>query len=61
MAGPKATRIAVIEIAHPGYRIMSGEVGFPEGETPPTLDDVAIQIHQLANDLIQAIRKEGPR
>lgn len=59
--GPKATRIVVVEIAHPGYRAMSGEIGFPEGEMPPSLDDIAIQAHGLVNDLIQVIRKAGPR
>ena len=61
MAGPKAKRVVVIEISHPGYKTMSAEIGFPEGETPPTLDDLAIQIHGLTNDLIQEVRKQGPR
>lgn len=59
--GPKATRVVVIEIAHPGYKAMSGEIGFPEGGLPPNLDDIAIQAHGLVNDLIQAIRKAGPQ
>lgn len=59
--GPAARRTAVIEISHPGYVTMSGEIGYPEGDTPMTLDDLAIQTHELVNDIIMAIRKKGPQ
>jgi hypothetical protein len=60
MAGPKKIRVAGIEIAHPGYPVMSGELAYPLGDLPPTLDETAIQLHELVNDLIMAIRKAGP-
>ena len=47
--------IAQIEIAIPGYPAINGQVVKFEG--PYSLDDVAIQLHELANDLVQALRK----
>ena len=61
MAGPKTTRTVVIEVSHPGYRPMSAELALPVGDMPTDLDQLAIDAHLLLNDLIMAIRKEGPR
>jgi len=52
--------IAQVEIAIPGYPAMSGTVDFIEGEEPPTLDAVAIQLHSLTNDIVMSIRKNKP-
>lgn len=59
--GPETTRLGVIEIDHPGYKTMSGEVAMPLFDGVPTLDEVAMQMHELVHDLIEAIRKEGPQ
>ena len=61
MPGPATTRTVVIEVSHPGYRTMSAELALPVGDTPTDLDQLAIDAHLLLNDLIMAIRKEGPR
>lgn len=61
MAGKqKGIVIAQIEIAIPGYPAMSGTIDYIEGEQVPKLDDVAIQLHSLANDIVMSIRKNKP-
>jgi len=60
MTGPETERLVVVEIAHPGYRPLSAEIAIPVGAVPGSLDDLAIETHQLVNELVQAIRKEGP-
>jgi hypothetical protein len=60
MAGPETIAVAQVEIALPGYSPMSGTVDFIPGETPPKLDEVAIQLHSLVNDIVMSIRKGHP-
>jgi len=60
MPGPKTERLVVVEIAHPGYATKSAEIAIPVGNFPGSLDDLAIETHQLVNELIQEIRKAGP-
>lgn len=60
MAKGDTVTIAQVEIAIPGYPAMSGTVDFIEGEEPPTLDAVAIQLHSLTNDIVMSIRKNKP-
>lgn len=56
--GPHAEIIAQVEIAVPGYTAVSGQIGQVPGEIIE-LDDVAIQLHQLVNDIVMTIRKRG--
>jgi len=60
MARHKAVVIAQVEIAIPGYPAMSGTVDYIEGEKAPRLDDVAIQLHDLVNDVVTSIRSNKP-
>jgi hypothetical protein len=59
--GPVTNDIAQVEINHPGYEPMSAVIGYPPFDTPPTLDDLAIQLHEAVNDIVMAIRKAGPK
>lgn len=59
--GPKVTRVAVVEIAIPNYQVMSAELAYAKGEEESDIDRVAIQLHELVNDLIMAIRMKGKR
>lgn len=52
--------IAQVEIAIPGYPAMNGTVDYLETEKPPSLDEVAIQLHSLVNDIVMSIRKNRP-
>lgn len=58
--GPAATVIAQVEIALPGYPAMSGVLGVEPGQPMPELDQLAIQLHELVNDLRMHIVKKGP-
>lgn len=53
------TRIVQVEIALPNAKPVSGELEIPVG-THVVLDDVAIEIHRLVNDLVQSIRRNKP-
>ena len=61
MPGPETEPTVIIQVSHPGYRSMVGELSLPVGATPTDLDQLAIDAHLLLNDLIMIIRKEGPR
>lgn len=52
--------IAQVEIAIPGYPAFNGTVEYVDGETIPKLDDVAIQLHGIVNDIVVSIRKNKP-
>lgn len=56
--GPEVETIGQVEIAVPGWYPMSGVIGHLPNETIE-LDDVAIQLHELVNDLVMAVRKRG--
>jgi hypothetical protein len=58
--GPKGIIIAQVEIAIPGYPAFSGTVDYIEGEQVPRLDDVAIQLHGIVNDIVMSIRNNEP-
>lgn len=57
---PEPEIIAQVEIAIPGYPAMNGQIAYVEGEQVPKLDDVAIQLHSLVNDIVMSIRKNKP-
>lgn len=59
--GPITTDIAQIEINHPGYDPISGVIGYPPFDTPPTIDSLAIALHETINELIMVLRKAGPK
>lgn len=59
--GPITTDIAQVEINHPGYAAMSAVIGFPPFDAPPTIDALAIQLHEAVNELVMEIRKAGPK
>jgi hypothetical protein len=58
--GPKTVTVAQVEIALPGYPAFSGTVDHLPNEAPPTLDETAIQLHGLVNDIVMSIRKNTP-
>jgi hypothetical protein len=58
--GPKTLKVAQVEIALPGYPAYSGSIEYLSTEAPPTLDETAIQLHSLVNDIVMSIRKNMP-
>jgi hypothetical protein len=57
---PKSIPVAQVEINLPGYAPFNGTIDYLEGEKPPNLDEAAIQLHELVNDLVMSIRKNKP-
>lgn len=58
MAGPEAQIIGQVEIALPGWHAVSGQIAKVPGEAIE-LDNLAIQMHGLVNEIIMEIRKRG--
>lgn len=57
---PHTRLLGMVQIDAPGFEPMAGELAVPVGDGAVGIDAIAIHMHELVNEIVQAIRAAGP-